>query len=222
MIRVILALAVLALSACDAEEKLPSLTQAPSADAPTIPTPSPVVTQKQFLDLFADLCLVAPRNLSYFRSTAQRLGLGQTKKYEGHGTKAYGWGKQDERRNSALEVSVGSGPILYEVVGNPSGLPNRIRHCSVSAFLAENDTEAQRTIAARIRKDFEPRAKELDFSSYSENYDVTKKDISIDVTFSQRSTYLDMRPNSNCPRGNPCWTRTPYELSLEVVIGRIP
>jgi hypothetical protein len=118
-----LALGVLALSACDAEEKLPSLTQAPSADAPAIPTPAPVVNQKQFVDLFADLCLIAPRNLSYFHSTAQSLGLGQTRKYVDHGTKAYGWGKQDERKNSAVEISVGSGPIIYEVVGNPSGLP---------------------------------------------------------------------------------------------------
>lgn len=217
-----MALGILALSACDAEEKLPSLTQAPRADAPIISTPSPVVNQKQFLDLFADLCLVAPRNLSYFRSTANRLGLDQTRKYLTNETTAYGWGKPDERKNSALSISVGTGSIIYEVSGNSSGLPIRTRHCSVAAFLAENDIESQRAIATRVRENFEPRAKALNFSSYSEGYYVTPKDISIDLKFSQRSTYLDMRPNSSCPRGNPCWSRTPYKLSLEVVIGRIP
>lgn len=228
MKRKILTLGVLALSACVTDSKLPSSTQLPSEDVSSIARPDPIarpdtiVSQQQFLNLFADLCLVSPRKLSYFRSTANRFGLVQTRMPGFAGTEEYAWGKPDERQRSALSFRVGSLPILYEISGDPSGFPSRRRRCSVSAYLAKNDIEAQRAIEARVRENFQPRANALDFSSYSNSYEVTSEDISIDLSLSQRTTYVDMRPNSSCPQDNPCWYRTPYELSLIVIIERIP
>jgi hypothetical protein len=132
------------------------------------------------------------------------------------------WRSAEEHEEHALEISVGSSDILYEIVGDGSGLPSRQRSCSMTAYLDAYDEESQREFEKTIKEDFLPLAKVLDFSVYSDDYEVSPKDISIHFELPNRRSYVDLRPNSGCPRGTPCWQISPHKISIDVVIGRIP
>jgi hypothetical protein len=226
LIRGILILVMFALTACITEEEQSSNSQSPR-EYPSVATPEPIISQEQFLDIFADLCLVSPRKLTHFQRTAASLGLVQTEEpsedYE-DGEGFYVWRKKPYvRRQTALEIRVGSGRVLYEVGpgGIPSGSEDLGRGCWVDAYLAEkNDLESQAAMKTKVREEFQLKAKNLDFSAYSGSYKVTGDDIELELI---NTPDIDaLQPLSNCPSGEPCMIRTSTRLSLSVVLSRYP
>lgn len=213
---------ILFLGACVSGTDAPSFAHQPRDDAPTVRTPTPIISQREFLDTFANLCLVSPSNLSDFKKTAKHFGLTQTSGADSFGNSYYTWKAPKDGTSRALEFSVGSGYILWDLVGNETDLPSETWKCSLTAYLVENDTHSQSALTKVVMEDFQPIAKSLDFSRSSKDYQVKPDDIELKLVLSGKGSHIDMRPGSSCPLDDPCWSVSPYKLTLDVVTERFP
>lgn len=209
-----------ALSACALGAPDAQWGQTPRADAPVRPSPQPIVNTAEFVQVFQDLCLVSPAHLSDFETAAKRLGLRQTQAPSNLHT-GFAWESLEHNGGTAQRVSVGTYPIVYEIIGDPSGFPNRQRRCAVTAFLSDWTPQNNAPLNAIPPNALLSAAQDLDFSPYAENYAVQPGDITVDVEAQSRGSYVDLRPEASCPKDDPCWALFPASLTLTVVVGRI-
>ncbi|MGB0798352.1 MAG: hypothetical protein ACPGRD_03425, partial [Planktomarina sp.] len=133
------------------------------------------------------------------------------------------WHSPELEGMKGLELRIGTSPVIYELVGSGSGLPSRQRTCEIIAYLPDNRTEAISKMSTVISGKFEPIAKTLDYSVYAaDGYQIKPSDIELSFKPSQFSTYYEMREGAKCLRSDPCRSRTPFKLTLRVVLERLP
>jgi hypothetical protein len=96
--------------------------------------------------------------LRKFRSVATQFGLSEERSDERFSSvySSHLWRSSEEHEEHALEIGVGSGDIIYDTIGDGSGLPSRQRSCSMTAYLNAYDEESQREFEKPSQRIFYP------------------------------------------------------------------